>query len=177
MIETLEKLIPKVREGLNELEAWDSLVINKRKPHTYRVFRQYDDLRVCLHRFEPCGPDDCFAHPHPWPGAFLMLSGEYIHRIGASDSLGSEPIFFFKEIVRPFSMYEIIHPQTWHSVQPLKTTYTIMVNGTPWDTQHAATRMTKGKDLEQMAPMELMDHLRTFSNLLNEYEDYEYRNR
>lgn len=168
MIQLLEKLLLKIKHDIIT-EEWDSLIVNRRKPHTYRVFRQFGEHRVCLHRFDPCGPDDCLAHPHPWPGAFLMLKGEYVHKIGYSDSLGTDPTFVFTEIVRPYSMYEIIHPQTWHSVQPLQTTYTIMINGSPWDAQHAATRTTKGKDLDRMSQEDLATHLKTFANLLDGY--------
>jgi hypothetical protein len=155
------------------LEQWDSLVINKRKPYTYRAFMSYlyqgVDLRVCLHRFEPCGPDECFVHPHPWPGGFIMLAGEYVHRIGYSPDLDSEPTMLFEEIVRPYSMYEITNKQTWHSVQPLKRCYTIMLNGPPWEEQHSHTRTTKGKDLDKFTESELTNHLSVFWELVSCY--------
>ena len=55
---------------------WDSLIVNRRKPHTYRAFTFDGDLRICLHRFEPCEASEAFMHPHPWPGAFLVLDGQ-----------------------------------------------------------------------------------------------------
>ena len=56
---------------------WGSIVINKRAPHTYRAFLQYDDARICLHRFDACEQQDAFPHPHPWPSSMLILSGKY----------------------------------------------------------------------------------------------------
>lgn len=172
MIDTLLGLLPEIRKQTAHVEEWDSLIITRRKPHTYRVFRRFGEYRVCLHRFEPCGPDECFAHPHPWPGAFLMLEGEYVHRVGYSNSLESEPTFLFTERVRPYSAYEIVDRQTWHSIQPLKTTWTVMVNGAPWKIQHAETRTPKGKDLERMDQKMLREHLSVFSTRIGAYERF-----
>ncbi|MBM82245.1 MAG: hypothetical protein CMJ78_16895 [Planctomycetaceae bacterium] len=55
---------------------WGSIVINKRKPHTYRAFLEHDEHRICLHRFDACEPEDSFPHPHPWASSMLILSGE-----------------------------------------------------------------------------------------------------
>ena len=173
MLDQLLNIIPQVIDSLDSKDGWkewDSLIINRRKPHTYRMFRKFGDLRVCLHKFEPCEAEDAFAHPHPWPGAFLVLRGQYIQNIGYSESLESDPVFFYKEVVRANTMYEIVNPKTWHSVQPLETTYTIMVNGEPWEEQHSQTRTTKGKDLEKMNNHDLIKHLLTFSCYLSQYK-------
>lgn len=98
-----------------------------------------------------------------------MLDGAYVHRVGCSDSLESEPRFLFTEIVAPHSMYEITDPQTWHSVQPLATTYTVMVNGAPWEEQHAETKVTKGVDVSYMTAAEVAVHMSVFSRLLRDY--------
>lgn len=169
MIETLQKLIPEVFASLNRGDDWDSLIVNRRKPWTYRVFRKFGDFRVCLHAFDPCSTEESFPHPHPWPGAFLMLKGSYVHRIGFSQDLQSEPVFHFREIVRPYSTYEIVDRRTWHTVQPLERTYTIMVNGEPWENAHAKVRTTKGKDLDKMQPDELREHMNEFLVLLKNY--------
>ena len=62
---------------LNQPGLWDSLIINRRKPHTYRIFTQYADLRLCLHKFDMCDEGEAFSHPHPWPAAFMVLKGKY----------------------------------------------------------------------------------------------------
>ena len=98
-----------------------------------------------------------------------MLKGSYVHRVGFSPDLTSEPTFHFREIIRPYSMYEITDRRTWHTVQPLERTYTIMVNGEPWDNAHANVRTTRGKDLDKMEPDDLHDHLTEFQMLLNDY--------
>jgi hypothetical protein len=173
MIDKLTELLPQISEWLvadlesGDFSRWDSLIINKRKPHTYRVFTMVGDLRVCLHRFEPCGPLECFKHPHPWPAAFLVLDGNYRHWIGHSPTMDGEPLKVYEEILAPGTMYEITERQTWHSVQPLNMTYTIMVNGPPWEEQHSQTRTTKGKDLDKMDEEELKAHLDKISRLLD----------
>ena len=68
---------------------WESIVINKRKPHTYRAFIQHGDSRICLHRFEPCDSEDSFAHPHPWPSAMLILFGTYDMAVSRTQDLRS----------------------------------------------------------------------------------------
>ncbi len=165
----LEAMLPEIQASLQREEEWDSLIINRRRPFTWRAFRQFGENRVCLHMFEACEPQEAFAHPHPWPGAFLLLKGEYMHHIGYSKDRESEPEFVFSERVRPYSMYEITNPLTWHRVQPLAETWTIMLNGKPWDDQHTQTRTTKGKDLEKMNPEELQRHLRHGYNMLHGY--------
>lgn len=172
-IEKLENIVPVLLESLRpenlDLSKWNSLIINRRKPYTYRAFIQIEGFRVCLHKFEACSEEDAFPHPHPWPGAFLMLEGEYIQNIGYSPDLQSDPVFMYKEVVRPYTIYQIDNKQTWHTVQPTKTTYTVMLNGEPWDEQHAKTRTTKGKDLDRMEEKDLVVHFQKFCSLLSDY--------
>jgi len=161
----------------NDFDRWKSLKITKRKPHTFRVFTEYPNaaginIRVCLHKFERCGEHEPFWHPHPWPGSFLMLDGAYVHKIGYTPDLESgEPIQLCEELVRPYTMYSITNKQTWHCVQPLTTSYTIMINGEPWEDSHSHTRTTKGKDLETMADDELKVHLSIFDLLIRQYKE------
>ncbi len=176
MIDVLHELLPTVMkritnaiEGSN-LEDWDRLAITKRKPHAYRVSTMINDLRVCLHRFVPCRPEDCFTHPHPWPVAFLLLEGEYAHTIGYSPDLETEPHMLYREILRPYSVYEIVDRQTWHSVQPTKRTFTIMVNGEEWY-GHKHTRRTIGKDLLIMPSTVIYSHVQPFRTLIKDYNE------
>ena len=40
---------------ISKREVWDSLIVNRRKPYTYRVFTTLPNgLRLCLHKFDPC---------------------------------------------------------------------------------------------------------------------------
>lgn len=177
MIDKLNEMLPEIHQWIcedierDDLSRWDSLIINKLKPHTYRVFTMIGDLRVCLHRFEPCSPDECFRHPHPWPAAFIVMDGRYKHWLGWSDhQTDDEPQGVSNGIVTAGCMYEIVDPRTWHSVQPLVTSYTVMLNGAPWteEERHTATRTTKGKDLDKMDDLDLREHLLMFGSLLED---------
>lgn len=165
-------LLPSI---LTNREAWDSLIVNRRKPYTYRVFTTLPNgLRLCLHKFDPCHTHEAFAHPHPWPGAFVILQGKYKMNIGYScgGRQDSAPAEVTTLILNRHSAYEIINPLTWHSVIPLEPTYTVMVNDSPWDTEtvaHKDVRTTKGKDLDKMPEPELLEHLSIFQRLVEEW--------
>lgn len=167
---------------LNDPERWDSLLINRRKPHTYRVFTEFKDpdpeyngLRICLHKFDACATHEAFEHPHPWPGAFVILDGSYKMRFGQSVDRFSKPIHMETIKLTKYSMYDITDPLTWHSVIPLRETYTIMVNDKPWsaDVAHTEVRTTKGKDLDKMPDQELREFLWHFQGLLKQWKEYE----
>ena len=153
----------------NQLQNWKSLVINRRKPHTYRAFTMFGEDRICLHRFEECSEAEAFMHPHPWPGAFLVVSGPYRHWVGRSSNLEDQPNEVMDSVMCKGSIYQIVDPQVWHMVQPLETSYTIMLNGPVWDVQHKETRTTKGKNLDSMSEDDLITHLKIFQEFLEEY--------
>ena len=173
------EMLAKLFESLNLLPpilddraAWDSLIVNRRKPYTYRVFtRLPNGLRMCLHKFDPCHTHEAFAHPHPWPGAFIILQGMYRMQLGYAccGRLDPNPSEVTTCIFTRHSCYEIINPLTWHAVIPLQPTYTIMVNDEPWDpetTAHKEVRTTRGKDLDKMPEPALLVHLGIFKGLV-----------
>lgn len=156
-------------ELLEKREVWDSLIVNRRKPYTYRVFTKLPSgHRVCLHKFDKCSDHEAFAHPHPWPGAFKILSGAYRMEVGYSVDRESPSNPVISTIMTAGSYYEITNPLTWHSVIPLEETWTVMVNGEPWtaDVAHKDVRTTKGKDLDKMPEEELLAHLTKFKSLI-----------
>jgi len=172
MLGTLNSIIQtELPALLKDPSKWDSLIINRRKPHTYRIFTQLGEYRVCLHRFDECHADEAFLHPHPWPGAFKVIQGSYSMRLGYSKDRFSKPDMAAEFIMGAGSSYEITNPLTWHSVIPQELTYTVMINGTPWDadTAHTEVRTTKGKDLEKMEDFMLKAHLHFFGKALERH--------
>lgn len=172
MLDKLEESLLLLPDLLKQRDKWDSLIVNRRKPYTYRVFTQLPNgLRCCLHKFDACNTEEAFNHPHPWPGAFLVLDGAYQMKVGLSKDRTSKPEDVMTTVMKKFSSYEIINPLTWHSVIPLGTTYTIMVNGAPWaaDYAHTEVRTTKGKDLDKMPEDELTAHLARFYVMVKDY--------
>lgn len=167
MIEVLNSLLPEVVKVLRP-DEWDSLCINRRKPYTLRMFRQFGQYRVCLHRFDYCEEQDSFLHPHPWPAAFLILEGSYLQELGYSPDLTSDPISISRQYMRTGSVYEITDRHVWHKITPQCQTYTIMVNGLPWENPHSQVRTTKGKDLEKMEKWQIEEELEVFEYLIKE---------
>lgn len=172
MLDRLNEALVLLPSILDNREAWDSLIVNRRKPFTYRVFTTLpNELRLCLHKFDPCHTHEAFSHPHPWPGAFVILQGSYKMNVGYScmGRKDNHPAEVLSLILKKYSCYEIIDPLTWHSVIPLETTYTVMVNDVPWEPEtqaHTSIRTTKGKDLDKMPEDELLQHLELFKHLV-----------
>ncbi len=174
MLDKLFQTMPLLPDLLNKPEVWDSLIVNRRKPHTYRVFTQLGDVRVCLHKFNACDRHEAFQHPHPWPGAFMVLHGAYRMWLGRSPDREAGPETVAETYLTEFSAYQIIDPLTWHSVIPETDTFTIMINGPAWDRDtvaHTKVRTTAGKDLDKMPEFELLNHLDNFKVLVGQWLD------
>ena len=57
MLETLIASLYEIHALVGDVDAWDSLVINRRKPHTNRLIGKQplkSSHRVCLHEFSIC---------------------------------------------------------------------------------------------------------------------------
>lgn len=155
---------------LKEYDKWDSLLINRRKPHTERVFRQFGEDRVCLHKFYPCSSDEAFAHPHPWPASFFIIKNGYDMEIGMAENRLEEPKYYERICLEEHSAYMILNPLTWHRISPIndEPTYTVMINGPTFEEEdmHSAVRRTKGKDLEKLKEEDKAALLNYFYDLL-----------
>lgn len=176
MLALLDQIVYDVRPYLSSINGWDSLIVNRRKPHTYRAFRffdkvmledglTFDNVRVCLHRFETCSADDAFIHPHPWPAACYILKGSYIMSVGRAKDILSGFDHCLTLELKEGSSYAMTEKLVSHSVQPLETCYSIMVNLPNWPA-HIQAPTTKGKDLDKMSKDELLVHLNKFSRLI-----------
>lgn len=172
MINELDAALAILPDLLSKRELWDSLIVNRRKPFTYRVFTTLPNgLRCCLHKFDPCNVEESFYHPHPWPGAFVVLDGAYRMKVGLAPDRFAGPVEVMDTIYQRYSTYAITNPLTFHSVIPLMETYSVMVNDKPWPLEncHTSVKTTKGKDLDKMPEDELIAHLGKFKGLVNNY--------
>lgn len=172
VLEVLYAAMDDLPSLMEDPTRWTTLVINLRRPHTYRAAIAYPyeghQYRICLHRFDACEDAEAFVHPHPWPGAFWVLEGSYRMRVGRSPDRFSEPTHFDSMVLTPGSRYTITHPLVWHSVAPEETAWSMMVNGEPWDPKwiaHSKAPSTKGKDLQTMTGDQLAEHFKTFKRL------------
>lgn len=168
MLDLLDDVLAEIPSLIDRPDGWGSLVINRRKPFTFRAFTGWRGMRVCLHRFETCDEAEALLHPHPWPGAFAIVRGSYRMGVGFSADRLSKPAAVMRTVMGPGSRYEIVNPLTWHSVVPQEECHTVMVNGPAWpaDVAHAEVRTTQGKGLAPMSPAELSAMFAVFREVL-----------
>ena len=145
-----------------EAKDWSSLIINRRKPYTYRIFTQVGPYRICFHTFDTCDKTESFIHPHAWPAAFKILRGSYEIKTGYSKNKLDRPTDFHRFILEQNSSYEMVNPLEWHSITPLEITHTVMINGEGYEHPHSEVRTTKGKDLESISKEDVGDSLCLF---------------
>lgn len=169
MLDLLYKTIPEVIKSIDNNDTWQGVLINKRQPYTTRIFRDFNGYRVCLHAFEKCKTDESIPHPHPWPGAFLILDGGYEQEIGFSEDLTSLPKTFIKTVFKTGSSYEIIEPNIFHKITPLKYTRTISINGPDFEEQHSLVRRTANKNLKEIPTEDLDKTLFCYKMLLRKF--------
>lgn len=170
MIDQLRTAAEFALQHIDDASRWGSLVIDRRQPHTWRVFAPFGELRICLHRFAPCEAGESFAHPHPWPSAMLVLSGVYQMSVAHSADLRSDETSPVLDVVLgPGSQYAMTEPGTWHQVVPRTECFSLMINGPRWEQPHRRAPTTSGKGLTEMSATELGSHLGTFKRLIGDY--------
>jgi len=132
MLDVLARLESELPALLADDARWQSLDINYHPPFVERLWMQWGEYRVSLHRIHPCAPSDALFHPHPWPSAMRILDGKYEMAIGYGK--GSEPPPVAGRIIASTDVrYEMIDQDAWHYVRPLeRPAMTIMVTGKPW---------------------------------------------
>ncbi len=133
MLEVLaraERALAGPRNLLDDPDGWDTLDVNYVPPRVERLWRDFEDGRVYLHRIHPC--EKAFYHSHPWPSAIKILSGGYEMGLGyAPPARGpAKPVTIR---LPEGASYEMIHPAGWHYVRPIgAVNYSIMVSGPVW---------------------------------------------
>jgi hypothetical protein len=154
----------------NDYSSIQSLLINRRKPHTERLFFYLGDERICFHTFQPASSEECFAHPHSWESEIVLLEGEYEHYIKTDVPLTSnenENWKYVKHLLRPGSSYHIDDPGTWHKVVPLVECKTLMINGPIWDNYNINCKFTKGKELVSLEESKIVKILSYYHHHLS----------
>jgi hypothetical protein len=125
---------------LNE-SIWNGLFIDYHPPTVERLWINWRDCRVYLHRIFPCAAGEALFHPHPWPSAMRILAGEYEMAVGHGKGETTPPIAALM-IAKGDFRYEMTDPDAWHYVRPLAApTLSLMVTGKPWD--RSAPRSSK----------------------------------
>lgn len=136
-----ESALPKL---LGDESIWQSLFVDYHPPFVDRLWCRWQEYRLYLHRIHPCSAHETLFHPHPWPSAMRVVSGEYEMRLGFGTGM-IEPPVAATLILGPGSLYEMAHPDSWHSVRPLSTaTLSVMLTGVPWDRPSHKSNKTLG---------------------------------
>lgn len=125
----VESLLP---ELLRDATHWNSVFVDYHRPFVERLWMQYGEHRIMLHRIYPCEGAEALFHPHPWPSAMRILHGSYEMQVGWGEDF-IPPRRTMRLHLAPRSTYEMLDPDLWHYVAPSKTaTITLMVTGKPW---------------------------------------------
>jgi hypothetical protein len=156
---------------LDNNSEWNSLDITYEPPHVERVWRQWGEYRVYLHRISRCTTDQALWHPHPWPSVVHIASGSYEMGVangykfpasGTIDPLKNE--LACKLILPTGTYYEMLEPMGWHYVRPLETVMSIMVTGKPW--QNAYQPQKEKHVPQELNMVEKISILSWFKNYL-----------
>lgn len=121
---------------------WRTVDVTYEDPHVERVWTQWGEERVSLHRIHPCS--EPLFHPHPWPSAMKVFSGQYEMGVGRSKS-GGVPGELLRIVLTPGSQYEMADVYAWHWVQPIDLpVMSVMVTGRPWKMPDGFPKHGKG---------------------------------
>jgi hypothetical protein len=134
MLKVLAGYVRNLGKELGNYSQWKGLHISYEKPFVDRVYTDHSNgIRLSLHTIHPCERGEPFLHPHPWPSAIFIVEGAYEMEIGYSPDLVF-PEIVSTQILTAGSCYEMVNPNTWHSVRPIGShSKSIMVNGPKWD--------------------------------------------
>lgn len=145
MLDVLHRVESQLPQMLDDRSGWNSLFVDYHPPAVERLWRQWLDFRIYLHRIHPCNPGEALFHPHPWPSAMRVLNGTYEMAVGWGKGK-KEPLIAARMILVPGCEYEMTDPDGWHSVRPLKEpSFSLMVTGHPWDSTSSEKKKPLGK--------------------------------
>jgi hypothetical protein len=143
-------------------EEWDSLLINKRDPITYRLSIQRDK-RYCLH-YMKSGISK--PHPHKYNVRVKILAGRYKHHLFYDDGVNLNKISH--ENLHQGSSYEIRYPNVYHQieVEPLAASYSVMINDYDFSVPNRGCISTQNNQLGPIPEKEKLELIEEFKRIL-----------
>jgi hypothetical protein len=133
MIELLSAAKRHVRDILRDRDdgLWKSIHIDYHPPIVDRLWIDWiDDLRINLHRFQPCQPGQAFFHPHRNRSAIEIIEGGYTMGIGVGAGIEPPPVVM-TFCLEAGSSYEMPDHDTWHYVAPFAESWSITITDKP----------------------------------------------
>lgn len=147
---------------LKDESAWKSLFVDYHPPFVERLWRDWGEYRLYLHRIHPCEHGQALFHPHPWPSAIRILNGVYEMDIGFGTGNKAPPVAA-TIVLATGSEYEMVHKDGWHSVRPIHTpSMSFMVTGKLWG-------RSSPKSDKPLCPLTEIQKKELFEFFCNEY--------
>ena len=157
-------------KDLLENKEWDSLLIDKRDPITYRLFIVHEGHRYCLHHMRS---GKTKSHPHKYNARVKILAGRYEHTIfveeksahlDESDRLRE----VYRETLHKDSSYCIEHPEIFHSVEikPFAYCYSLMINDYDFKNPNPSCISTAGNNLGPIPEEKKQELIKEFKSFL-----------
>lgn len=163
----LKKLFEAERKLLSLLKTpalWNTLDVLYHPPHVERVWCQWNEYRISLHKIYPCAREEALIHVHPWPSAIYIASGKY--EMGVSASGLSEQSA--RLILPAGTYYEMINESGSHYVRPLKkSVMSVMLSGKPWKKDKANKTELVNQPLAEQKKNNILFYFRTHYHLKN----------
>lgn len=129
ILQFMELVLPVL---LDDPSGWESLYADSERPVLRRLWRQFGEYRIYLHRFDPCGAAEAFLHPHPWKFAVRVVRGAYEMSVSTGNDPSRPPAeASAKILMQPGSAYEMTCSRAFHAIRPsgAETVYSVMVAG------------------------------------------------
>ena len=130
MIDKLKEVLVALPQLLLDNQV-HTMYIDYHKPFVSRIWFQLEDMRVFIHKIEPCDDsNEALYHPHKWDSAMYICSGSYEMGIGHSETTLAPYVTDCRLIIPEGTFYEMTNKDGWHYVNPIDgPCYTVMVTG------------------------------------------------
>lgn len=148
MIDKLKQIEEKMLlDLLAKPGEWKTLLVDYHPPVVERCWTQLGNYRIYLHFIHQCEPQDALFHPHPWPSAMHVLTGQYEMSLGYGPGLVEPPKMCTILVENGGMYYDMPHVDGWHSVRPVNgPCATVMLTGQKWKREEI-------KSTEPLKPM------------------------
>jgi len=171
----LDKLLQIEKEVLPELlnneSLWKSMYIDYHPPVVARLWTQYENVRIYLHKIYPCQSSiEALFHPHPWESAIRILNGKYEMGVGhsATDEI---PKIDCRLILPVHSTYEMKEMDGWHYVNPIKNpVYSLMVTGNRFSRKMPVEPDKNFRELTEQEKTEIFDEVKFYYRNYHRYK-------